>query len=387
MTFYNAKIYTMNDTEQIIEKGFVSYENGVITQVGQGDNFKDKKAFDAKGSSIYPGFIDAHTHLGLTCAGVGIEGEDINEEYDPCTPQLRIIDGVNPMDYSFDMARNAGVTSVLISPGSSNPIGGEIYAVKTMGKRIDSMIIDSVGMKFSMGENPKLNYMDKEQTPCTRMTVAAIIREQLYKAKRYLSQINSADSQEDLPEYDIKCQSLIPLLEGRQKAHFHCHRADDIFTAVRIAQEFNLRYVLIHATEGYMITQELAQENACCVVGPVICDRCKPEMANLTPKNAAVLQSGGVCTAICTDHSEVPIEYLPLSVGICIKNGMSFYDGLKAVTCNAAKIAGIYDKTGSLEKGKSADMVIFKENPFDVFSSPQAVIIGGQTAVSKWEEI
>ena len=329
--------------------------------------------------ALYPGFIDAHTHLGLTSAGVGVEGEDLNEEFDPITPQLRILDGVNPMDISFEMARNAGVTSVVISPGSTNPIAGEIAAFKTAGKRIDKMLIRPVGMKFAMGENPKLTYMDREESPCTRMAVAGLIREWLRKAVRYDSDIRTAQEEDgDMPDLDVKLEALLPLIRREITAHFHCHRADDIFTAVRIAKEFGLDYTLVHCTDGYLIADELKDDGASCIVGPIICDRCKPEMANLSPKNAAVLTENGIMTAVCTDHSEVPIEYLPISAGITVKHGLSHYDAVKALTVNPARIARIFDRVGSIEPGKDADMVIFGSDPFEVMSSPGLVMIDGK---------
>ena len=380
MNIKNVRIYTMNDDDLVIEHGYVTVENGTITAVSEGDPAVcTPDDIDGRGMSLYPGFIDAHTHLGLTSAGVGIEGEDLNEEFDPCTPQLRIIDGINPLDFSFEMARQAGITSVIVSPGSTNPIAGSITAIKTAGRRIDSMIIKTVGMKFAMGENPKLTYMDHEQSPVTRMAVASIIRENLQKAQRYLRDKEQAETESDLPDFDSTMEALIPLLKRQVKAHFHCHRADDIFTAVRIANEFDLDYTLIHCTDGHLIAEELGYEHTSCVVGPVICDRCKPEMANLSPANAAVLRSSGLDVAVCTDHSEVPIEYLPISVGVCIKHGLSFYDGLKAVTCTPAKIALIYDRTGSLEAGKDADLTLFEGSPFEVMSSPALVMINGRT--------
>ncbi len=379
MRIKNVRIYTMNDNDHVIENGFVTVENGIITAVGEGcPTQDDKNDIDGMGMTLYPGFIDAHTHMGLTSAGVGIEGEDLNEEFDPCTPQLRIIDGINPIDYSFEMARQTGITTVIVSPGSTNPIAGSIAAVKTAGKRIDKMVIRTVGMKFALGENPKLTYMDHEQSPATRMAVASIIRDNLHKAQRYMRDIEQAETESDLPDYDSSMEALLPLLRREIKAHFHCHRADDIFTAVRIANEFDLDYTLIHCTSGHLIADELADEQASCVVGPVICDRCKPEMAELSPANAAVLKANGLDVAVCTDHSEVPIEYLPISVGICIKHGLSFYDGVKAVTCTPAKIANIFDRTGSIEEGKDADFVLFGDDPFEVMSSPALVMIGGK---------
>ena len=379
MNIKNVKIYTMDSEDTIIENGYVTVEGNIITAVGEGAPDKDNEDdIDGRGMTLYPGFIDAHTHMGLTSAGVGIEGEDLNEEFDPCTPQLDILDGINPLDYSFEMARQAGITTVIVSPGSTNPIAGAVVAVKTDGRRIDSMGRGRIGMKMALGENPKLTYMDHEQSPVTRMAVASIIKDNLNKAQRYMRDKELAESESDMPDYDSAMEALIPLLKREIKAHFHCHRADDIFTAVRIANMFDLDYILIHCTDGHLIAEELAGEKAGCVVGPVICDRCKPEMANLTPKNAAVLKENGLEVAVCTDHSEVPIEYLPVSVGICIKNGLSFYDGVKAVTSSAAKIVGIDDITGSLEPRKLADMVLFEGNPFEVMSSPALVMIDGK---------
>lgn len=380
MKITNVKIFTMNDNDDIIDNGYVVIEKGRITEVSQGaPKTAEEGDIDGKGMTLYPGFIDAHTHLGLTTAGVGIEGEDLNEEFDPCTPQLRIIDGINPFDHSFMLARKAGITSVVVCPGSTNPIAGDISAIKTAGRRIDNMLIRTVGMKFAMGENPKLTYMDKEQSPCTRMAVASTIREMLMKAVRYGEDIKKAEeNDDDLPDLDMKYEALLPLLRKEMTAHFHCHRADDIFTAVRIAKEFGLDYTLVHCTDGHLIAEELAEENASCIVGPIISDRCKPEMANLTPNNAAVLAENGLDVAICTDHSEVPIEYLPVSVGKAIKGGLSFYDGLRAVTRNAAKIARIYDRVGSIEAGKDADLVLFEANPFEIMASPRLVVIDGK---------
>lgn len=385
MTIYNVRIYTQDKDRKIIENGFVSYENGVITKVAEGrPETLSQGDIDGKGYTLYPGFIDAHTHLGLTTNGVGMESEDFNEESEPISPQLRICDGINPFDASFREAVSAGITAAVVSPGSMNPVAGDIAAVSTSGKRIDKMLLRTVGMKFSLGENPKMTYMNRDETPCTRMAISAMIRETLAKAQKYLADKEEAEENDgDMPDYDIKSEALIPLLKREIKAHFHCHRADDIFTAIRIAKEFGLDYVLIHCTDGHLIADELASENACAVIGPVMCDACKPELANITPKNCAVLAAAGVKTAVCTDHSETPIQYLPLTVGICMKHGLDFQTAVDSVTINAAEIAGISDIVGSLEAGKRADMVLFGADPFEVMTSPAAVVVGGELMLSQ----
>lgn len=377
MTIYNVKIHTMNKERQVIDNGYVSFENGVITKIGEGTPKITDSDYDGRGCDLYPGFIDAHTHLGLTTNGVGVESEDFNEESDPTASQLRIVDGINPMDTSFQKALNAGVTTAIVSPGSMNPVAGDIVAVKTTGKRIDKMLIKTVGMKFSMGENPKMTYMNRDESPCTRMAVASLIRESLFKAKRYMEGKENAEGSDDLPDFDIKSEALIPLLKRKIKAHFHCHRADDIFTAIRIANEFDLDYTLVHCTDGHLIADELKDENATAIIGPIICDPCKPELANITPKNAGILNNAGVKIAICTDHSEVPIEYLPISVGIAVKNGLDMQSALESITINAAEIGGIDSRVGSIEIGKDADFVLFDTNPFEVMSSPKTVVVSG----------
>jgi len=379
MIIYNARIYTQDKYRNVIGNGFVRFEGGLIAEVGSGMPASVSPGdIDAGGKSLYPGFIDIHSHLGLTTGGTGIEGEDFNEESEPNSSGLHIIDGINPLDVSFEKAISAGITCVLVSPGSMNPIAGDICAVSTSGRRIDKMLLRRVGIKFSLGENPKMTYMDRDETPCTRMAIAAMIREALTKARRYMDDLRDADDGGDMPDLDLGSEALIPLLRGELKAHFHCHRADDIFTAVRLAKEFSLPYVLIHCTDGHLIAEELAEEKAEAVVGPIMCDACKPELANITPANAAKLDAAGVRVAVCTDHSEIPIEYLPISVGVCMKHGLPFDKALDAVTITAAEIAGIADLTGSVEAGKRADLTLFEGFPFEVMSSPELTVCGGK---------
>lgn len=383
MKIYNARIYTMDIG--IIENGWIEINNGKICSVNNGT--PDSICSDdinAEGKKMLPGFIDAHTHLGIIENGIGFEGDDCNEQTDPFTPHLRAIDGINPFDFCFEEAVKRGITSVLICPGSANPCGGSIVASKTYGRRIDDMLIKNAGIKFALGENPKTVYNDRDETPVTRMGVAAIIREGLHKARRYYEEClkyqNDSENY-DLPEYDIRCESLIPVLKREEKAYFHCHRADDICTAVRISREFNLDTVIVHATEGHLIADILAEENIPVIAGPLLCDRCKPEMKNLKPENAAVLFKNGVQTAICTDHPVIPVQYLPVSASLAVKGGMDSYAALEAITIIPARIAGIDDRTGSITAGKDADIQLYSSEPLDIMSEPELVMINGRQIV------
>ncbi len=383
MLLTNARIYTM-DTG-VIASGFIFVKAGKIAKVGKMDELgglTDKDEIDLNGQSVYPGFVDAHTHMGLFENGLGIEGEDGNEYTDPATPQLKAIDAVNPMDKSFREALLAGVTTVITGPGSANPIGGQLLAMKTSGVCVDEMLIKApVAVKFALGENPKMIYNDKNQTPMTRMATAAIIREQLNKAKRYLCDKEKAEkspSEYDLPEYDAKCEALIPLLKREVPAHIHAHRADDIFTAIRIAKEFDIDFTIVHATEGHLIADRLRLERVNILSGPILTDRSKPELANLSTKTPKVLAENSVVIGIVTDHPETPIQYLPLCAAVAVREGMDEYEALKAITINPARICKIADRVGSISEGKDADLVVFDGSPFDVMKKLTLVICDGK---------
>jgi imidazolonepropionase-like amidohydrolase len=379
MKIFNAKIVSKG--EVIANNGWVEILNGKIANLGEGSTPTTPQDIDAHGQTLISGYIDAHTHIGIMEDGLDFEGDDCNEQSDPFTPHLRAIDGINPFDYCFKEARKRGITSVVVSPGSANPVAGQMVAIKTYGKRIDDMIIKPIGIKFALGENPKRVYNDRSETPMTRMATVAIIREGLFKAQRYLQDVekhNQSPEDYDLPEFDIKNEALIPLLKREIKAHFHCHRADDICTAIRIAKEFNLDYVIVHGTEGYLVSDVLAIENAPVICGPIICDRCKPEMKGLDIKNPSELAKVGVKVSICTDHSVIPIQYLPTSVLMAIKGGLSYEDGLRAITCNSAEIVGISDRVGSISIGLDADLQLYQGDPLAVDSEPTLVMIDGK---------
>ena len=380
MLLIHAKILTMEGPT--IPDGYILIKNGKIEAVGEMEAVpnEEKECLDLKGKTVTPGFIDAHCHIGMWEDALGIEGDDGNEDTDPSTPQLRAIDAVNPFDRCFEEALDAGVTTVLTGPGSANPIAGQFAAMKTYGKVIDEMVIRApAAMKFALGENPKSTYNHKNMAPVTRMATAAIIREQLFKAKKYLDFTLEAKANDEVdePEFDIKCEALIPLLNGEIKAHFHAHRADDICTAIRIAKEFSLRYVIVHATEGHLITDTLKKEDVQVITGPILTDRSKPELKNQTAKNPAILTQEGILTAICTDHPEVPIHYLPLSAKIAMQEGMSDEEALKAITIIPAKICEIDDRVGSIAPGKDADLLVFDKEILDI-GKPELVFLNGQ---------
>ena len=378
MYIYNAQIHTM--CGRTIENGYVLIENGIIKEISEGMPASVcSDDINAQEGQLFPGFIDCHSHIGLIGDGLGFEGEDVNEDSDPVTPHLRTIDGLSFTDRCFKDAVAAGVTASITGVGSSNPVGGDLIAVKNSGRCADEMFIQRAGIKFALGENPKTTFSDKDSTPVTRMATAAIIREALFKAKRYMQDKSDAlENGDALPDYDIKSEALIPLLKRELKAHFHCHRADDIMTAVRISKEFDLDYVLVHCTEGHLIADLLGKENTAAFTGPIICDRGKPELANLTTANAGILYKNGMTVCICTDHPEIPVQYLPASAAFCVKAGLPREEALKALTVNPANVLGLDSRIGSIAVGLDADLVLFSGDPLEIMTEVKYTIINGK---------
>ena len=367
----------------VIPDGFVVFEGKTITAVGPMEALPagySGPVLDAAGGHILPGFVDAHCHLGLWGDGLGFEADDGNESTDPCTPHLRGLDGVNPLDRCFQEARRGGVTTVLTGPGSANPIAGQFLALKTTGRWVDEMVVKApAAMKFALGENPKQVYHHRDETPVTRMATAAIIRENLRKAVEYGEKMDRAAQDEDAdpPDYDAKLEALLPVVRGELPVHIHAHRADDIATGVRIAKEFDLKCVIVHGTESHLIPELLAQEDIPVITGPALGDRCKPELANMSLETPAVLCRTGVPFAICTDHPEVPVQYLPLCAALAVKGGLDGETALAAITINAARIAGLDGALGSLTPGKEADLVVTSRHPLELLGRVKAVFIGG----------
>ena len=379
MLIVNGTVHTME--VGTIPSGFVQTEGTRIVRVGPMSDLPgagDADAIiDAKGGHILPGFIDAHCHVGLY--GGAAQEDDLNESPAPCTPQLRALDGVDPMNQYFREARQAGITCVLTGPGSANPIAGQSVLVKTAGRVIDQMAVRApASMKFALGENPK--GVHKDHGPATRMASAALIREQLTKALDYSLkwELAQADGGADGLEFDARLDALRPVVGGRLAAHFHAHRADDIVTAVRLSKEFGLDCVIVHGTEAHLVADFLAREGVPVITGPFLMDRCKPELGRLTMENTAILARAGVQVAICTDHPETPIALLPFCAALAARAGMDEEEALAAITINAACIAGAGDRLGSLSPGKDADIVVMDGHPFHWRSRAVHVLLDGR---------
>ncbi len=383
----NARLLTM--TGKDFENGYITVDEGKITALG-GDRAEAERleaagcteVIDAKGCYTLPGFIDAHCHVGMWEDGVGFEGDDGNEMTDPVTPHLRAIDAVYHADRAFVEAREGGVTTVVTGPGSANVIGGQFAALKTYGRSVEDMLLkEPVAMKVAFGENPKTVYHEKRQSPMTRMATAAILRESLMKAREYKHMLDDyeRDSEEhDKPDYDMKLEALLKVLNGEIPVKAHAHRADDILTALRIAKEFGLKITIEHCTEGHLITDILFEENAYAITGPFMTDRSKIELKNQSVKAPGILSKAGIKTAIMTDHPCTPVQYLPLCAAVAVKEGMDEYEALKAITINAAEITGIEDRVGSLAVGKDADIIIMDGPPLELKSKVLYTIINGQ---------
>ena len=349
---------------------------GTGTRLGES---MPKQYIDAGGRMITPGFIDSHCHLGLYEDSIGFEGSDGNEMVDPITPQLRGIDAINPMDITFKEGYQGGVTTAVTGPGSGNVIGGTFVALKTYGHRVDDMIIkEPIAMKVAFGENPKRVYNEQKKSPMTRMATASLLRETLFKAKTYMEKMENADPSKR-PDYDMKMEALIPVLKKEIPLKAHAHRADDIFTALRIAKEFDVDITLDHCTDGHLIAEDLAKEGKPAIVGPTFGERSKYELKNKTFDTPRVLYEAGIKIAINTDSPVIPLEHLSLCAGLAHKAGLPMIEALKAITINAAEIVGIDDRVGSIEVGKDADIVIFDGNPIkDVDSKTYMTIIDGK---------
>ena len=356
-----------------IENGTLLIRNSTIQDIGVNVRVpSEAEVWDLKGNVVIPGMIDAHTHLGLRQDGVGPEQSDEDEVDNPVVPQIRAIDAINPEDIGFRDALKGGVTTVGVMPGSYNVVCGQTAAVKVVGRTLEEMLVAApVGMKISFGERPKGAYGNRKKSPMTRMGISAILRETLIKVQNYMKRKG---------ERDLRMESLIAVIKKTIPFRAHAHRADDIMTAIRIAQEFSVRLVIEHGTDGYKVARELADAKVPVVHGPWIKVRGNVEQSGRNPESPKILIENGVLTSFSTDHPVIAIQNMRLQAMNAVEEGVSSDDALKAVTINSARIMGIDKRVGSLEKGKDADLVVLSAPPFAGGSRVEAVVINGTVA-------
>lgn len=370
----NGLLYTMEEETPFY--GDLLIKNGKIFQIAEHievDNYE--QIIDAKGKLVLPGFIDAHSHIGIVEEKVTAIGDSCNETANPVTPMIRAIDAVNPMDSAFHNALAAGITGVMTGPGSSNVIGGQFAFIKTHGRCVDDMVVLApAAMKVSFGENPLTNYGINGDMPATRMGIAALIREELYRAKQYF--------EKESMEKNFRMECYRELFEGKIPLKAHVHRVDDILTAIRIAKEFGLGLTLDHCTEGHLITEEIAKAGYPAIVGPSLSSRSKYEIRELDFKTAGELRKEGTVVALTCDHPVSRIQYLPICAGLAAMEGLGEQNALRAITIDAARICRVDDRFGSLKEGKDADIVIFEGSPLEIKSAALMTIINGEIV---WE--
>lgn len=376
----NGKIKPMVGAD--IENGYVLIDDGKIVSVGKdAPKVENATVIDAGGRLVTPGCVEAHCHIGVRNSSMRWEGVDHNEKSDPITPHMRAIDGINPMDETFAEAVSHGVTSACTGPGSANVVGGSFAAIKLVGKRVDDMIIKSpAAMKCAFGENPKGAYgQSGSKAPVTRMATAALLRELLFKAKNYAN----AKGTDKEPSFDMKLEAMIPVINKEIPLKAHAHRADDIFTAIRIAKEFDVGLTLDHCTEGALIAEELALEGYPAFVGPSFGGKSKVELKNKTFATAGALHAAGVAVSIITDAPVTPLEHLPMCAGFAHSEGLPYEAAWRAITYNPAVALGIADRVGSLEAGKDGDVVIWEADPLTVIgTSAYMTVIDGKVVYS-----
>lgn len=374
----NGKLYTV--TNGVVERGVILVDGGKIVAVGRDIAPPEgARIIDAEGCSVTPGFIDAHTHLSVWGEPYLPSTDDDNEMTNPVTPYLRALDALNPHDPAIPLVRAAGFTTVYTGPGSANVICGTGLSIKLRGDTAEEMAIPgSEQMKMALGENPKRVYGGKDKMPSTRMGVAGVLRRALHNARVYAEKLEKGKTDEKKqPDRDFELEALLPVIRGEQKARIHCHRADDIVTAVRIAEEFGLDFSIEHATEGYKIAEFLAQRKVDCVVGPLLIGPAKHELWNHRLENAARLISAGVSVCFTADESR-RTAWLPMEVGLLLRRGLSEEAAFQGLTMGPARLLGISHRTGSLEPGKDADIAIFDGFPFSNLTLCRLTMIDGE---------
>lgn len=382
----NGKLYTI--TDGVIEAGTILIEGGKITAVGpQVAVPEGAEVIDATGMVVTPGIIDAHAHVGIWEEGLGAEGIDVNEATNPVTPQVRALDGINPEDVGLADAYKMGITAIWCPPGSANIIGGEGVTMRTRGKSMDEMVmVELSGVKAAFGENPKGAYGQRKLLPATRMGSAAVMREALLKARHYMTKIEKAgDDASKLPDKDLGLEVICKVLRKEVPMRIHAHRADDIMTAIRIAEEFDIDITIEHATEAHKVAEELARRNIPIVIGPALCARSKVEVKDTSLATPAVCHAAGVKFALMTDHPIIPVGYLPLAAAMAVKYGLPEDVALASITQHAADISGVGERVGSLSVGKEADVVLWSGHPFETETVVMATIMAGEVAYRRTE--
>ena len=379
ITNAHIKRVTGND----IHNGSILVENDKIKKVGQFDakDYPEATVIDAGGKLVTPGLVDPHCHIGIMEEGIRFEGNDTNEISGPIYPELRGIDSVYVKDMAFEYTYKSGITTVNTGPGSANIIGGTFSAIKTYGETVDEMIIkEETCMKMALGENPKRVYGSDKKNPATRMASAALMREWLFKAKEYYDKIKAYEAGEEdakKPPFDMKLHSLMRVFDG-MLVKIHAHRADDIMTAIRIIKEFDLNATIDHATEAYLIPEQIKQSGVPLIIGPTLGMASKYELVNKSFTSAKVLEDHDITFAIMTDHPVITLDTTLVQAALFIKEGLSEEEALKALTITSAKVNGIDDRVGSLEEGKDADIVIWNGPLFDIMTRAETVIINGE---------
>ena len=373
MLFKNATIYTM---EQDPFVGDFRIDKGVFTEVGTNLTANEgEDVQDLNGLFVFPGLVESHCHLGMEETAIRFEGDDVNEITDPITPNMRGIDGCNPMDETVELALKGGVTTVAAGPGSANVLGGTFFAYKTKGNCIDEMTIENpIAMKAAFGENPKRCYQGKKID--TRMQISALLRETLEKTKEYMKK---KEDGKDVA-YDQKLEAMIPVIKKELPLKCHAHRADDILTAIRIAKEENIKITLDHVTDARSILPQIKESGFPCICGPALTHKSKFELANMSFETPNELYKAGILFSIITDSPVIPQQYLSLSAALAAKAGLPEYEAIKAITINPAKILGLDNRVGSIKVGKDADFVICTKNILDTQNEITAVYVDGKKA-------
>jgi imidazolonepropionase-like amidohydrolase len=380
LAIVNGELWTV--ARGRIKDGTVLVDQGKIVAVGERLPLPEgTEVLDAGGRIVTPGLIDAHTHLGISEEGIGFEGADYNEKSEPLTPYLRALDGINPEEMGLADAVEGGVTACTVAPGSANVVGGTVVAIKTRGTVVDRMVLrQPAGVKVAFGENPKRVYHEQKKSPQTRMGTAGLLRKALLDARTYAMKRRGAVESGEAPSPDLGLEVLVGVLERRYPLRAHAHRADDIMTALRVAEEFGVEIVIEHCTEGHKIARELAERGVPAIVGPLLSSRSKYELRDRSLATPLALHEAGVHFALMTDHPVIPVQFLPLCAGLAVREGLPEEAAFRAITLSAAEIMGLADRLGSLEAGKNADLVVWSGHPLEVRTRTDVVLCDGEVA-------